>query len=385
MKEIYFDHAATTPLDKRVFEVMKPYFTEEFGNANSTHKLGKSAKLAVEQARESIAANIGAQPSEIIFTSGGTESDNAAIKGVAEATRKKEVVTSPLEHHAILHTVEALKGSGVEPIYVEPDERGETSAQNVANAITDETAIVSIMHVNNELGIINPVSKIAEICNNHNVPLHSDTVQSIGKLSVDVDELGVDLLSISGHKIYGPKGIGVLYIRQGTPWIPWMHGGSQERRRRGGTLNVPGIVGLAKAFELVKEEQESQTEYYQGMRELLVNGLKKSLPKNVSSNADCDLCVPQIINLSIFDAHGEGIDGEILLSKLNKENICVSNGSACTSGAAEPSHVLSGIGLENHIVNSSIRLSFGKSNTKNDVNYFLDTLSNILNGINISA
>ena len=385
MQHIYFDHAATTPLDERVFEAMKPYFTEEFGNANSAHQLGNNAKVAVEEARESIAQHIGAQPAEIIFTSGGTESDNAAIKGVLEATGKKEIVTSPLEHHAVLHTAEASKREGAKPVYVQPDKDGVISAESVADAITDETAIVSIMHVNNEIGVINPIKEIAEVCHAHNIPLHSDTVQSVGKLPVDVDELGLDFLSISAHKIYGPKGIGVLYMRHATPWIPWMHGGSQERRRRGGTLNVPGIVGLAKALDLAEENREEHATYFKNLREMLVDGLKARFPDVVSMNADCDLCVPHILNLSISDEQGGGLDGEMLLLNLDMENICVSNGSACTSGAVEPSHVLAGIGLDDHIANSSIRVSLGKDNTKEDITYFLDMLEKVVNRMKTPA
>ncbi|MBN2731436.1 MAG: cysteine desulfurase [Balneolaceae bacterium] len=385
MQTIYFDHAATTPLDEQVFEAMKPYFCEEFGNANSAHQLGNNAKVAVEEAREKIAQFIGAEPAEIIFTSGGTESDNAAIKGAVAATGKTEVITSPLEHHAVLHTVEAMKRSGVKPVYVEPDERGIISAQKVADAITERTAVVSIMHVNNELGTINPIKEIADVCHQRNVPFHSDTVQSVGKLPVDVNELGIDLLSISGHKIYGPKGIGVLYMRHTTPWMPWMHGGSQERRRRGGTLNVPGIIGLAKALELCEEHREEHTRHFKNLRSRMVDGLQSKFPEAISMNADCDDCVPHILNMSLTDDDGNGVDGEMLLLNLDMEGICVSNGSACTSGAVEPSHVLAGIGLDEHIANSSIRISFGKNNTEPQVDYFLDKLQEVVSRMKATA
>lgn len=385
MDTIYFDHAATTPLDKRVFEAMRPYMYEEFGNANSAHQLGNNAKVAVEEAREEIAKFIGAEPAEIIFTSGGTESDNAAIKGVVSATGKSEVITSPLEHHAVLHSVESLKREGVKPVYAAPDSRGIISAKKVAEAITDQTAIVSIMHVNNELGTINPIKQIAEVCHERNVPFHSDTVQSVGKIPVDVNELGVDFLSISGHKIYGPKGIGVLYMRHTSPWIPWMHGGSQERRRRGGTLNVPGIIGLAKALELCEKEQEKHTTHLRKLRAHLVEGLRSKFQGAVSMNADCDDCVPHIINMSVAGEDQEGLDGEMLLLNLDMEGICVSNGSACTSGAVEPSHVLAGIGLEEHIANSSIRISFGKDNTMDQVDYFLEKLEDVVTRMKVTA
>ncbi len=379
MEPIYFDHAATTPLDERVLDAMKPYFCQDFGNANSAHQLGNNAKVAVEEARESIAEAIGAAPAEIIFTSGGTESDNAAIKGAINATGKTEVVTSPLEHHAVLHTVEAAKREGVKPVYVEPDTNGVVSAEKVEQAISDDTAIVSIMHVNNEIGTINPVKEIAEVCKQHDVPFHSDTVQSIGKMPIDVDELGVDFLSISAHKIYGPKGIGVLYMRHGTPWIPWMHGGSQERRRRGGTLNVPGIMGLAKALQLSEQSRKENTDHYKQLRSKLVDGLQNKFSDVISMNGDCDYCVPHIINIAVSRPDGSGLDGEMLLLNLDMEGICVSNGSACTSGAVEPSHVLSGIGLEDHIANSSIRISLGKDNTEEHIDYFLEKFDTVVN------
>lgn len=379
MEQIYFDHAATTPLDERVFEAMKPYFCQDYGNANSAHQLGNNAKVAVEEAREQIAALIGAEPAEIIFTSGGTESDNAAIKGVLQATGKKEVITSPLEHHAVLHTVEAQKRQGVQPVYVEPDANGIVSADRVADAITDQTAIVSLMHVNNEIGTINPIREIADVCRERGVPFHSDTVQSVGKLPVDVEALGLDFLSISAHKIYGPKGVGVMYMRHGTPWVPWMHGGSQERRRRGGTLNVPGIIGLAKAMELADREREGHTRHFQKLRGQLVEGLKNDFTEAVSMNAECEQCVPHIINLAVTGGDSGGLDGEMLLLNLDMEGICVSNGSACTSGALEPSHVLSGIGLDDHIANSSIRISLGKDNTAEQVSYFLEKLQDVVN------
>lgn len=379
MRTVYFDHAATTPVDERVFEAMKPYFTQEFGNANSAHQLGNNAKVAVEEAREKVAELIGAAPAEIIFTSGGTESDNAVIKGARAATGKSEVITSPLEHHAVLHTAECEKRRGGKPVYLQPDSNGNITPGQVEEAITDDTAIVSLMHVNNEIGIINPLKEIASVCKEHGVPFHSDTVQSIGKLPVDVDELGLDFLSMSGHKIYGPKGIGVMYVRHGTPWIPWMHGGSQERRRRGGTLNVPGIIGLVKALELATEEIDSHLEHYTNLRKRLLNGLENNFKGKFKINGNPDRSVPHIVNLAFTDEQGNGIDGEMLLLNLDMEGICVSNGSACTSGAVEPSHVLQGLGMEAEIANSSIRISMGKNNTAEDIDYFLDKLEAVLN------
>ncbi len=378
MRDIYFDHAATTPVDERVLEAMRPYFTEQFGNANSPHQKGNKAKVAVEEARETIAELIGAEPAEIIFTSGGTESDNTIIHGVLNATGKKEVITSPLEHHAVLHTVEATKRQGITPVYIETDSTGIVQPKKVEEAITEQTAVVSLMHVNNEIGAVNPISEIAEVCNDHKVPFHSDTVQSIGKLPVDVNKIGLDFLCMSAHKMYGPKGIGVLYMRHGTPWMPWMHGGSQERRRRGGTLNVPGIVGLAKALQLAVENREEHYSHFQKLRRQLVDGIDHAYSDRVSVNCNSEHQVPHIISLSITDEEGNGLDGEMLLLNLDLEGICVSNGSACTSGAVEPSHVLAGIGLKDEVANSSIRLSLGKDNTSEDITYFLDKLGEVL-------
>lgn len=374
MKTVYFDHAATTPVDKRVFAAMEPYLTEHFGNANSPHQFGNNAKVAAEEAREQIAEMIGAEPAEIIFTSGGTESDNSAIKGAVNATGKTEVITSPLEHHAVLHTVEALKRQGVTPVYLEPDSSGSVHPEQVEEAINENTALVTLMHVNNEIGTINPIKEISEVCKTHNVPLHSDTVQSVGKIPVDVDELGLDFLSMSGHKIYGPKGVGVLYMRHATPWVPWMHGGSQERRRRGGTLNVPGIVGLAKALELSIENMVDHQNHFTKLRKRLLERLEDKFSGSYRINGDVVNGVPHIVNISFVKDDGGGVDGEMLLLNLDVEGICVSNGSACTSGAMEPSHVLNGIGLENEIANSSIRLSMGKDNTTEDIDYFLEKL-----------
>lgn len=378
MPTVYFDHAATTPMDERVLEAMKPYFLREFGNANSAHQLGNNAKVAVEDAREKIADFIGAAPAEIIFTSGGTESDNAIIKGTLAATGKSEVITSPLEHHAVLHAIENEKRNGCKPIYIDPGAKGYVSAKQIEEAITEDTALVTLMHVNNELGTINPLKEISEVCKKHDIPLHSDTVQSVGKIPVDVDELGLDFLSISGHKIYGPKGIGVMYVRHATPWIPWMHGGSQERRRRGGTLNVPGIIGLANALELCMSDLESSQKKFHKLRNQLVSGLDKVLGKRYQINGSTDQNVPHIINIAFTDEQGHGVDGEMLLLNLDMENICVSNGSACTSGAVEPSHVLRGIGLPDEIANSSIRISMGKQNTVDHIDYFVEKIEPVL-------
>ncbi|WP_020403204.1 cysteine desulfurase family protein [Gracilimonas tropica] len=379
MKTVYFDHAATTPLDDRVLEAMMPYLKENYGNANSAHHLGQKSKVVIEEAREKVASLIGAEPSEIVFTSGGTESDNAVIKGVlAVSGDKNEVITSELEHHAVLHTVEMEKMHKVKPVFAKAKNCGTITAGAVREVITENTALVSLMHVNNEIGTINPLSEIAEVCKEFNVPLHSDTVQSLGKLPVNVKELGLDFLSGSAHKIYGPKGTGIMYIKNGARWIPWMIGGSQERRRRGGTLNVPGIVGFAKALELSVEEMDEHTQQFKKLRKLLLHQLNEKLDVNFQVNGPNEKGVPHIVNLSFSDDQGKYINGEMLLQNLDIEGICVSNGSACTSGAVEPSHVLNGIGMEPGLANSSIRLSFGKQNTEEDVHYFVEKLDVVL-------
>ncbi len=380
MKTLYLDHAATTPLDERVLEAMLPYLKENYGNANSAHHLGQQAKVVVEDAREKVAQLINAEPSEVIFTSGGTESDNAVIKGVlAVSGTKKEVITSHLEHHAVLHPIEMSKMTGFKPVFVKSEECGRISARNVNEVISDQTALVSLMHVNNEIGCINEVKEIAQLCSGNNIPFHSDTVQSLGKIPIDVKELGLDFLSGSAHKIYGPKGIGIMYVKNGSRWIPWMTGGSQERRRRGGTINVPGVVGFAKALELAVSEMEENTAKFNHLRNTLLYSLDEKLTScSYSVNGGNKNKVPHIINLSFTDDQGHGVDGEMLLLNLDIEGICVSNGSACTSGAVEPSHVLMGLGVEETAAKSSIRVSFGKKNTVEDVHYFVEKLDAVL-------
>jgi cysteine desulfurase len=379
-RTIYFDHAATTPLDSRVLEVMLPYMTQSYGNANSVHHLGQKAKVEVENAREKIAHLINAEPSEIIFTSGGTESDNAVIKSVLALSRgKSEVITSELEHHAVLHPIEMAKMHGFMPVYAEPVKCGTITAKSVANKISDQTALVSIMHVNNEIGCINEIKEIATLCREQHIPFHSDTVQSLGKIPIDVKDLALDFLSGSAHKMYGPKGIGIMYVKNGAKWMPWMTGGSQERRRRGGTLNVPGVIGFAKAFELAHEEMETNINHYMKLRNLLLSLMDNKLTScKYQINGNEKQGVPHILNLTFTDEQGRGVDGEMLLLNLDIEGICVSNGSACTSGAMEASHVLTGMGLVDGVAKSSIRVSFGKKNTEEDIIFFVEKLNSVL-------
>jgi cysteine desulfurase len=375
---IYLDNAATTPLDPRVLNAMLPYYRDHFGNANSIHSLGRQATVAVEEAREKIAAILNAEPSEIIFTSGGTESDNSVIKGVLKATGKKHVITSRVEHHAVLHPIQHARSEGVQATYLNVIPSGCVDADNVADAITEDTALVSLMHVNNEIGAINPIKKIAAICRSRNVMFHSDTVQSIGKYPVDVREIGLDFLSISAHKIYGPKGVGAMYVRNGASWKPWMEGGSQERRRRGGTLNVPGIIGLAKAMELADAEMENNRNHIEALKDRLVSGLKDRFGSMLSFNGCMENGCYYIVNISFPLEDDKALDGEMLLLNLDIENICVSNGSACTSGAVEPSHVLMALGMVTPTAKSSLRLSIGKHNTIEEIDFTLEKLDSVV-------
>jgi cysteine desulfurase len=386
METIYFDHAATTPVNEQVLDTMLPFFKTEYGNADSIHQFGQRAKVALEDARESVARIINSEPSEIIFTSGGTESNNAAIKGAFEVSgNKSEIISSPIEHHAVFHTVECTKRHGGRPVYLTPDQNGMISAEQVRDAISKNTALVSLMHVNNELGTINPVKEIAAVCRENGVPFHSDGVQSAGKIPVDVKDLGVDFFSISGHKIYGPKGVGVLYVRNGSPWIPWMTGGSQERRRRGGTSNIPGIAGLAKALEITTARLEDHRSHFLKLRKHLIQKMDQVFGNMYRINGPSEGGVPNIINIGLKHTGDSKLDGEMLLLNLDIEGICVSNGSACTSGAVEPSHVLTGIGLDEDIADSSIRISFGKDNTIREIDHFVEVLQGVLDRMMVVA
>ncbi len=375
---IYLDNAATTPLDPRVLDTMLPFLRDHFGNANSIHTMGRQATVAVEDAREKIASILKAEPAEIIFTSGGTESDNSVIKGVLKATGKKHVITSRVEHHAVLHPIQHARSEGIQATYLNVIPSGCVDAKQVADAITDDTALVTLMHVNNEIGAINPIHDIAAACRERNVMFHSDTVQSIGKYPIDVKEIGLDFLSISAHKVYGPKGVGAMYVRNGSVWKPWMEGGSQERRRRGGTLNVPGIIGLAKAMELADAEMIQNRTHIEALKDKLVWGLKDRFGSLLSFNGCMDNGCYYIVNISFPLDDDKALDGEMLLLNLDIEGICVSNGSACTSGAVEPSHVLMALGMVTPTAKSSLRLSIGKHNTVADIDYTLEKLDAVV-------
>ena len=376
MKRIYLDNAATTAVHPQVIEKMLPYFTECYGNASSVHFVGRDARKALEESRRRVAAVLNCKPQEIYFTSGGTESDNWALKGTAFANRKKgnHIITSAIEHHAILHTCEWLEKQGFEVTYVPVDEFGCVNPADVENAIKDETILVSIMAANNEIGTLQPIKEIADICHAHKVLFHTDAVQAIGAVKVDVQEIGCDMLSLSAHKFHGPKGVGVLYIKQGTRIENLLHGGAQERSRRATTENVAGIVGLAEALELATADIDGKAAYLTNLRDQLIDGLT-ALPY-VRLNGHRTQRLPGNVNISV-----RFIEGEALLLRLDMAGIAGSSGSACTSGSLDPSHVLLAIGLPHEIAHGSLRLSLTETNTQEDVDYVLETLPGIISSL----
>ncbi|MFA5867318.1 MAG: cysteine desulfurase NifS [Actinomycetota bacterium] len=375
MKTIYMDHAATTPVDPRVFEAMTPYLTEKYGNPSSLYKVGQAAKRAVEDARAIVARAIGAQTEEIIFTSGGTESDNTAVKGLAYSMlgKKDHVITSAIEHHAVLEPVEFLeKTLGFKATIVPVDKNGLVNPSDVEAAITDKTLLISVMHANNEIGTIQPIREIGQLAWDRKVRFHCDAVQTFGHVPVNVDDLNVDMLSISGHKLHGPKGVGVLYVRKGTRFTPFMQGGGQERGRRASTENVAGIVGLAKAVELALADREQEAARLTGLRDYLIKGIEEKI-ESVRVNGDRIKRLPNNVNVCF-----EAIEGESLLLTLDAKGVCASSGSACTSGSLEPSHVLLGIGLPPEIAHGSLRLTLGRDTTKDECDYVLEVLPSIV-------
>lgn len=370
---IYLDHHATTPVAPEVFEAMRPFFVEVFGNAASrTHPFGWAAAAAVETARGQVARLLGARPGEIVFTSGATEADNLALKGVAEAARRPRahLVTSRIEHHAVLDCCKRLEKAGYRVSYLPVDRQGLLDPEEVARAITPETILVSVMQANNEIGTIQPLAEIGRICQGAGVPLHSDAVQAVGRIPVRVDELGVDLLSLSAHKMYGPKGVGALYVRGGRPrvrLVAQMDGGGHEQGRRSGTLNVPGIVGLGAACALAEREMESEGARLTALRERLRAGLTARIP-GVHLNGHPDRRLPGNLNLSF-----EGVEGESLL--LSLKEIAVSSGSACTSASLEPSYVLQALGLPNGLTHTSLRFGLGRGNTAEEIDYAVERVA----------
>jgi cysteine desulfurase len=373
---IYLDYAATTPLDPRVLEAMMPYLTEKFGNPNSIHAFGREARKAVDEAREKIAALLNCRPSELVFTSGGTESDNLALRGVAAAYRQKgnHIVTTAIEHHAVLHTCRALQDEGFEVTYLPVDEHGLVAPEQVAEAITDRTILVSIMHANNEIGTIEPLADIVRAVKEKrpDVLVHTDAVQTVGHIPVDVEALGVDLLSFAAHKFYGPKGVGGLFVRRGVKLVPQLTGGGQERNRRSGTENVAGIVGMAKALEIAVAEMPTEIPRLQTLRDELINGVLAQIPDS-RLNGHPTQRLPHNANFSFF-----GVEGEALLLQLDLHGIAASSGSACTSGSLEPSHVLLALGLSHEWALGSLRLTLGRFTTRQHLERVLAVLPSIV-------
>ena len=369
-KPIYFDHAATTPLCKQALDKMLPYLTEIFGNPNSQHYYGRESVKAVDDARDSIAKIINAKPNEVYFTSGGTESDNWAMRGIAHAyqNKGKHIIISPIEHAAMLATAKALKKEGFEIEYMQVDEDGLVDLEHLKKIIRDDTIFVGCMMANNEVGTIEPIKEIAEIAHSKKAVMFTDAVQAAGVLKTDVKELGVDLMSMSAHKIYGPKGVGALYVRNGVKIDSILTGGHQERMKRGGTTNVAGIVGFAEAFKIAEAEREQNFEYVSKLRDHFIDRVLTEVPF-VKLNGSRKFRLPANADFSF-----KFIEGESILFSLDLAGISVSSGSACSSGSLEPSHVLLALGLPEELAHGSIRFSFGKHNTMEEVDYAVDVI-----------
>jgi cysteine desulfurase len=371
---IYMDHSATTYVRKEAVEAMTPYHAEHFGNPSSIYSIARESKMVIDTAREQAAKALGAEPDEIYFTSGGSESDNWAIKGVAFANRKKgnHIITSKIEHHAVLHTCEYLEKEGFTVTYLPVDQYGLVDPAELEKAITDKTVLISIMYANNEIGTIEPIAELGAIARRHKIPFHTDAVQAVGNIPIDVNAQNIDLLSLSAHKFYGPKGVGALYIRKGTKIDNLIHGGGQERRRRAGTENIAGIVGLGIAIELATADIEGHNLKIRALRDRLMSGILAKIP-NSRLNGHPEKRLPGNINISF-----EFIEGESMLLWLDDEGICASTGSACTSGSLEPSHVLLATGLPVEISHGSLRLTLGNVNTDADVDFVLEVLPKVV-------
>ena len=381
MRQIYLDHASTTPVRPEVVEAMAPYFTEHFGNPSSIYPLGQEASDAVAAARESLASLIGATPREIFFSSGGTESDNWALKGFARAnaTKGRHIITSAIEHHAVLHTCEALEREGFEVTYLPVDEHGLVSVEDFKAAIRPDTILASIMFANNEIGTIEPIRELAAAAHEASVAFHNDAVQAFGHEPIDVNELGIDMLSASSHKIYGPKGVGLLYVRRGVKLQNLLDGGQQERGRRGSTENVPGIVGFARAAELAAEEIAPERDRQLALRDHAIRRILEEIP-SAKLNGSWESRLANNVNFSF-----EFIEGEGMLLQLATRGICVSSGSACTSGSLDPSHVLLAIGLPHEIAHGSLRMTLGRDTTREDVDFAVDSLKATLQNLRMMS
>jgi len=370
MKKVYLDYAATTPTDPEVLKEMEPYFFDKFGNASSLHAYGQEAKKAIEDSREALADFIGARPEEIVFTSGGTESDNFALLGAAYALEKKgnHIITSVIEHHAISEPAKFLEKKGFKITYLKVDKDGLVSPEDLRQAITEKTVLVSIMQANNEIGTLQPIAELAKIVKEKGIHFHTDAVQTIGHIPVNVDELQVDLLSLSAHKFYGPKGVGALYVRKGTRLETFMRGGDQERGRRGSTYNTTGIVGLGKAIQLCQKNMNNEIKFQSALRDKLIQEIPARIPE-VRLNGHPVKRLPNNVNFSI-----KYIEGESILLNLDLFGIACSTGSACTSSSLEPSHVLLAIGLDHETAHGSLRITLGRFTRESDIDYLLEKL-----------
>ena len=373
-KLIYLDNAATTALKPEVLKEMLPFLEDNYSNPSSVYQFAQKARKAVEDSRSTIANILGAKDKEIYFTAGGSESDNWIIKGVAEALQDKgkHIITSKIEHHAVLHTCEFLERHGYEVTYLDVDEDGLISLDELEKAIRPDTILISVMFANNEIGTIQPIEKIAQIAKKHKIILHTDAVQACGNVFIDVQKMGIDMLSLSGHKIYGPKGIGALYVKNGIDFQKFIDGGHQEKNRRAGTENVAGIAGLGKACELAKKNLPEHIKYLSELRDYFISEVEKRI-SNVKLNGERTNRLPGNTNFSF-----QNIEGEALLLNLDQYGICASSGSACTTGSNKPSHVLVAIGLPQEVAYSSLRITFGEDNTKEEVDYLLEKLEEIV-------
>jgi cysteine desulfurase len=379
MKQVYLDHCATTPIDHRVVEAMIPYYSAEYGNASSIHGYGRKARRALEESREQIAKFIGANYDELFFTSGGTESDNHAVYGIARVhgdKRPSKMITTAIEHHAILDPVESLREEGIITKFVKVDRDGMVDPDDINRELDNSASLVSVVHANNEVGTIEPLKEIASLCRERGVVCHTDAVQSVGKISVNVQELGIDLLSMSAHKMYGPKGIGAIYIRKGTKIDSFMKGGSQESNRRAGTENVPLAVGFARAIELCSQQMEEDGIRILRLKQLLRQKITEQFDEVIFNGHDTK-CLPQVLNVS-FDSTKRLVDGEALIMGLDLHGVAVTSGSACTSGSLKPSHVLLAMGRDELTARATIRFSLGRGTTEEEINYTVDALKEVV-------
>jgi cysteine desulfurase len=374
MKNIYLDYAATTPTDPRVVEAMLPCFTEVYGNPSSLHAFGQAAGHLMEEARQTVASFIGAAQEELVFTSGGTESNNTVIKGIAAARRDRgnHIITSRIEHHAVLEPCHFLEKQGFEVTYIPVDEYGLVDPADVEKAIKDKTILISVMHANNEIGTIQPIAEIGRIARGKGVYFHTDAVQTFGHIPVNVNDLNVDLLSASGHKLYGPKGVGILYVRKGVRMLPFMQGGGQEKGRRASTYNVPGIVGFGKGTELAKVEMENERVHLTALRDKLIRGILTKI-EHSQLNGHPIQRLPNNVNVSI-----SYVEGESMLLNLDMEGIACSTGSACSSASLEPSHVLAAIGLSHELMHGSLRFTMGRPTSQEEIDRLLQVLPGIV-------